>query len=78
MASGTTSLAGTHHVLSATGGSNPNGALGVPLPEGGEGTDGNSGVTFFQSLIYDLTGDLDIIVPEGTVINVVGKFSRSD
>ena len=67
---GTTSLAGTHHVLSATGGSNPNGALGVPLPEGGEGTDGNSGRTFFPSVIYDLTGDPLVSVPEGTVIDV--------
>jgi len=72
---GTTPIAGTFHVVGVTpvNGSptNPNGALGAPLPEGSQ--DNNSavtGVTFFQNLIYDLTGDPDIIVPEGTAIDV--------
>ena len=67
---GTVTTPGTYHVISATGGTNPNGAIGVPLPEGGQGTDANSGRTFFPSIIYDLTGDPNILVPEGAIIEV--------
>ncbi len=75
---GSAAIPGTYHVVSAsvspsTGGqpNNLNGALGAPLPEGTVvHNDNNSGTTFFQSLIYDLTGDSDISVPAGEVIEV--------
>ena len=75
---GFAAIPGTFHVVAAsvspnTGGqpNNLNGALGAPLPEGTVVTNNTqSGTTFFQSLIYDLTGDPDISVPEGAVIDV--------
>jgi len=67
---GNTLVNGTFHVLTAAGGNNPSGAEGEPLPEGSEGTDSNAGVTFFPSIIYTLTEDPNITVPEGTVIEV--------
>lgn len=67
---GTNETSGTFHVLSATGADNPNNAVGAPLPEGSQDTGGNSGTTFFPSVIYDLTNDPNILVPEGTVIEV--------
>ncbi len=67
---GTSNTFGTFHVTSATGASNPNRALGAPLAEGSQDTGANSGTTFFPSIIYDLTGDPGIIVPEGAVIEV--------
>ena len=73
---GTAEIPGVFHVVSASvtnGGqaNNINGALGPPLAEGTTVTDENdSGTTFFQDLLYDLTGDPDIIVPAGTVIEV--------
>lgn len=67
---GTVVTPGTYHVITATGGNRPNRAVGAPLPEGSVGNNGNSGRTFFPSVIYDLTGDPDILIPEGTVIEV--------
>lgn len=67
---GTNVSSGTFHVLSATGANNPNNAVGTPLPEGSQDTGANSGTTFFPSVIYDLTNDPNIFVPEGTVIEV--------
>jgi len=62
---------GTFHVVSATGGNNPNGAVGAPLPEGSVVTNETvSGVTFFPTVTYDLTGDPDIFVAEGQVIDI--------
>ena len=68
---GTVATPGTYHVITSTGGSNSAAAQGVPLPEGGAGNDGNSGRTFFPSVLYDLTGDPNVLVPEGEVIEVV-------
>ena len=67
---GTTSVSGPHHALTASGGQNAGAAIGAPMAEGATGTDGNSGRTFFPSIIYDLTGAADILVPEGTVVQV--------
>lgn len=73
---GTVAIPGTYNVVSAsvTNGGQPNnlnGALGPPLPEGTTVTNENdSGTTFFQDLEYDLTGDPDIFVPAGTIIQV--------
>ena len=75
---GQSAFSGEFYVVSAsvdssTGGqpNNLNGALGAPLPEGTTVTNDNeSGSTFFQSLVYDLTGDANISVPEGEVIDV--------
>ena len=76
---GTNAIPGTYHVLSATGGSNPNRAVGAPLAEGSQDTGANSGITFFPSVIYDLTNDPSILVPEGSVIEVslAGNFNNS-
>ena len=76
---GTNAIPGTYHVLSATGGSNPNRAVGAPLAEGSQDTGANSGITFFPSVIYDLTNDPEILVPEGSVIEVslAGNFNNS-
>ena len=75
---GSAAVPGTYFVVSAsvspsTGGqpNNLNGALGAPLPEGSVVTDeNNSGTTFSQSLVYDLTGDPNLTVPEGAVIDL--------
>lgn len=72
---GTTETTGSFHVVNVTSlngtPTNPNGALGVPLDEGLQDNNSTvSGVTFFQSLIYDLTGDPDILIPEGTAIDL--------
>ena len=67
---GTNVTSGLFHVLSATGADNPNNAVGTPLLEGSQDTGANSGTTFFPSVIYDLTNDPNIFVPEGTVIEV--------
>jgi len=67
---GTNVSSGVFHVLSATGADNPNNAVGAPLLEGSQDTGANSGTTFFPSVIYDLTNDPNIFVPEGTRIQV--------
>jgi len=68
---GTFALPSTYHVISATGGQNPERTVGVPLAEGTTETGANSAVTFFGAITMDLTGDPAILVPEGEVIEIV-------
>ena len=65
---GTSTVPGTYHVLSATGGNQPALAVGAPVAEGT--TLFNSAVTFFGPITMDLTGDPAILVPEGEVIEI--------
>jgi len=67
---GTTGFYDTYHVISATGGDNPERAVGQPLPEGTTETGDFSARTFFDTITMDLTGDPDISVPEGEVIEI--------
>jgi len=67
---GRTLVNGTFHVLAATGGTNSGEAVGEPLAQFSTGTDSNSGRTFSPSIVYTLTDDPDITVPEGTMISV--------
>ena len=67
---GTTPISGTFHVVSATGGNNPELTVGAPLAEGSTGTDQNSAYVFFDPIIMDLTGSDDILVPEGELIEI--------
>jgi len=66
---GTAAFPGTYHTVSATGGNSPNGTVGPPQAEGS--TQFNGAVTFFGPITMDLTGDANILVPEGEVIEVV-------
>ena len=68
---GTFGLPGTYHVISATGGQNPQRTIGQPLAEGTTETGANSAVTFFGAITMDLTGDPAILVPQGEVIEIV-------
>lgn len=68
---GTNAIPGTYHVVSASGGQNPNRTIGVPLAEGTTETGGNSAVTYYGAITMDLTGDSDILVPAGEVIEIV-------
>ena len=76
---GTAPTPGTFHVVSATGGDNPERTVGLPLAEGSTGTDANSARTFFAPIIMDLTGSNDILVPEGELIEIVltSRFSSN-
>ena len=67
---GTAPTPGTFHVVSATGGDNPERTVGLPLAEGSTGTDANSALTFFPTITMDLTGSEDILVPEGELIEI--------
>ena len=73
---GTSPVTGTFHAVSAVSNTqfqnlvSPNNALDAPLANGQTATNGNSGRTFNADVLYDLTGDPNIIVPEGTVIHV--------
>ena len=66
---GTVATPGTFHVASATGGNSPNLTIGQPQAEGSIQT--NGAVTFFGPITMDLTGDPNILVPEGELIEVV-------
>ena len=66
---GTVATPGTFHVVSATGGNSPNLTIGQPQAEGSTQT--NGAVTFFGPITMDLTGDPNILVPEGELIEVV-------
>ena len=66
---GTVATPGTFHVVSATGGNSPNLTIGQPQAEGSIQT--NGAVTFFGPITMDLTGDPNILVPEGELIEVV-------
>lgn len=68
---GTAAISGKFYAVSATGGDNPNAAVGIPLAEGATGTDANSARTFFPTITMDLTGSNDILAPEGELIEVV-------
>ena len=76
---GTFALPSTYHVISATGGQNPERTVGMPLAEGTIGSDTNSARTFFGPITMDLTGDPAILVPEGEVVEIVlsSHFSTS-
>ena len=66
---GTAPFPGTYHVVSATGGQSPASTVGPPLAEGSTLTSG--AVTFFGPITMDLTGDPNILVPEGEVVEIV-------
>ena len=68
---GTSDVPGTYHVISASGGQNPERTVGMPLAEGTTETGANSAVTFFGAITMDLTGDPAILVPEGEVVEIV-------
>ena len=76
---GTALVTGTFNVVSATGGNNPERAVGTPLPEGSIESGNNSAVTFFGAITMDLTGDESTLVPEGEVIDIVlsSRFSTN-
>ncbi len=66
---GATTMPGTYHVVSATGGNSPNNTVGTPAAEGSTQT--NGAVLWSGNMDMDLTGDADILVPEGEVLEVV-------
>ena len=68
---GATLNQGTFHVVSATGGQNPQRSVGTPLSEGTTETGNNSAITYFGPITMDLTGADSVLVPEGEVIDVV-------
>ncbi len=68
---GTLVVSGTFHVVSATGGQNPDRAVGVPSMAGDPATDANSALTFFDTITMDLTGQDGVVAPEGEVIQVL-------
>ena len=68
---GTISVPGVYHIISASGGNNPNQAEGAPFAEGANvDPNNNVAVTFFPTITLDLTGDPAIIVPEGELIEM--------
>jgi len=68
---GTTQVSGSFHVVSASGGNNPNRAIGPPIAEGTVVDPNNDvAVTFFPTITLDLTGDPEILIPEGEIINL--------
>ena len=82
---GTTLTTGTFHAVDVQSNTqfqtlqNPNNALGAPLPIGTLMNTGNSGTTFNADVLYDLTGDPNILVPEGTMIDVaIANFFNSN
>ena len=70
---GTTVTTGTFHVVSATssGQPNPNFSVGAPLAEGSTDFGANAAVTYYGPITMDLTGDANVSVPAGEVIEVV-------
>ena len=72
-------VSGTFYVITSTGGNNSFRAEGAPLPNGTPVTDNDTGITYSPDVIYDLTGDPNIIVPEGTVIELAlgNRFNNS-
>lgn len=71
---GTSAVPGTYHVISATNhpGQNQNAerAEGVPLTNGSTDTGANTAITYFGAITMDLTGDPNISVPEGEVVEI--------
>ena len=74
---GTISVPGTYHVVSASGGTNTNQALGAPLNNGASVGDNNTAYTYFPTITLDLTGDPDVLVPEGEVIQMALSQAHS-
>ena len=74
---GTISMPGTYHVVSASGGTNTNQALGAPLNNGASVGDNNTAYTYFPTITLDLTGDPDVLVPEGEVIQMALSQAHS-
>jgi len=72
---GTVAVPGTYHVVSATDhpfqNQNAVRTVGQPLAEGAIATDNNTALTFFGAITMDLTGDPNILAPEGSVIEIV-------
>ena len=72
---GTAAVPGTYHVVSATDhpfqNQNAVRTVGQPLAEGAIATDNNTALTFFGAITMDLTGDPNILAPEGSVIEIV-------
>ena len=71
---GTTATPGTYHVVSAANhpgqNQNANRTVGQPLAVGTTATDDNTALTFFGAITMDLTGDPNILVPEGELIAI--------
>ena len=58
--------------MSASGGNNPNRAIGVPIDDGTLiDPNNNVAVTFFPTITLDLTGNPEILIPEGEEIDIV-------
>ena len=70
---GTSEIAGTYYVVSATGNDNhnPERAVGMPLAEGTSDTGANTAITYFGAITMDLTGAAGTLVPEGEAIDIV-------
>ena len=73
---GTAVTTGTFHALTVTGGSqNVDQATGAPLPEGTAPANSPTpasgmAITNFPDVIYTLTDDVDVFVPEGEIIQL--------